>query len=68
MSSPAQRGSDLTTRTTASPPSDNSPAVAPNLQSRGTGKHICPYGANCDRGGVNEDGSMVVFVQNSIFR
>lgn len=43
-------------------------ATTTNLQARGKGKHVCSYGTNCDRGGVNEDGTVVVFERNSAFR
>jgi hypothetical protein len=39
-----------------------------NLSSRGKGKHVCHYGHNCDKGGVQPDGSLVVFERNSAFR
>lgn len=38
------------------------------LLSRGKGKHICHFGHNCDKGGVRDDGSLVVFERNSAFR
>ncbi|KAK7905479.1 hypothetical protein LTR67_000201 [Exophiala xenobiotica] len=38
-----------------------------NLSSRGKGKHVCHYGHNCDKGGVQPDGSLVVFERNSAF-
>ncbi|KAK5199639.1 hypothetical protein LTR92_000180 [Exophiala xenobiotica] len=38
------------------------------LSSRGKGKHVCHYGHNCDKGGVQPDGSLVVFERNSAFR
>lgn len=47
---------------------DVAPAASTNLQARGKGKHVCPYGANCDRGGISESGSAVVFERNSAFR
>lgn len=38
------------------------------LMARGKGKHTCPYDVNCDKGGVDDDGMLVVFTRNSAFR
>ena len=35
---------------------------------RGKGQHTCPFGLACDKGGVNEDGNLVVIEMNSTFR
>jgi len=38
-----------------------------SLAQRGTGRHICPYGASCNKGGI-KDGKFLVFERNSAFR
>ncbi|KIW12853.1 hypothetical protein PV08_08040 [Exophiala spinifera] len=38
------------------------------LLSRGKGKHVCPYGYRCDKGGLRDDRTLVVFERNSAFR
>jgi hypothetical protein len=38
-----------------------------SLSQRGTGRHMCPYGAACSKGGF-KDGQYVVFERNSAFR
>jgi hypothetical protein len=40
----------------------------PQLSVRGKGKHICPHGRACTKGGVQADGTPVVFERNSLFR
>jgi hypothetical protein len=42
--------------------------VGNSLGQRGTGRHVCPYGRSCTKGGVETDGSMKVFGRNSAFR
>jgi hypothetical protein len=37
------------------------------LKSRGKGNHVCPKGPQCTKGGVDKDGSMIVFDRNSSF-
>lgn len=37
------------------------------LKSRGKGNHVCPKGNLCTKGGVDKDGSMIVFDRNSSF-
>jgi hypothetical protein len=39
-----------------------------NLKSRGSGTCTCPYGPDCRKGCVGEDGELVVFTHNSEFR
>ena len=39
-----------------------------HLLARGKGKHTCPHGAACDKGGCDDDGSLVIFERNSAFR
>ena len=39
-----------------------------SLSQRGIGQHVCPYGLSCTKGGVDGDGSLVVFPRNSAFR
>jgi hypothetical protein len=51
----------------------NTPAFTPGsfdpqLTARGKGEHICPHGGACTKGGVQEDGTLVVFQRNSLFR
>jgi len=38
-----------------------------SLSQRGTGRHTCPYGAACSKGGI-KNGQFVVFERNSAFR
>ncbi|KAB8336716.1 hypothetical protein FH972_021025 [Carpinus fangiana] len=38
------------------------------LTARGTGTYHCPYNAGCLKGGVDDQGSLVLFVRNSAFR
>lgn len=38
------------------------------LLSRGKGKHTCPHGRACNKGGIADDGSLLVFERNSAFR
>jgi hypothetical protein len=38
-----------------------------NLNQRGTGQHLCPYGTTCTKGGL-ENGRLKVFERNSAFR
>ncbi|KAK4449071.1 hypothetical protein QBC34DRAFT_97816 [Podospora aff. communis PSN243] len=38
------------------------------LAQRGKGQHTCPQAFQCTKGGVNADGSMVIFERNSAFR
>lgn len=38
-----------------------------SLTVRGTGKHTCPYGMSCTKGGLR-DGELLVFERNSAFR
>ena len=39
-----------------------------NYASRGKGRHECPLGNQCRKGGVMPNGDMFVFVRNSAFR
>lgn len=39
-----------------------------SLKTRGKGAYTCPKGLDCDKGGVNDNGEMIVFKQNSAFR
>ena len=38
------------------------------LKPRGKGQYICPEGLSCTKGGVQADGTLVVFERNSAFR
>jgi len=38
------------------------------LMARGKGKHTCPFEFDCDKGGFDDDGNLVVFFRNSTFR
>jgi hypothetical protein len=38
------------------------------LCQRGKGAHTCPHAFQCAKGGVNADGTMVIFERNSAFR
>jgi hypothetical protein len=42
--------------------------VRRELSDRGKGSYTCKMGRNCDKGGVNPDGSLVVFERNSDYR
>jgi hypothetical protein len=37
-------------------------------RSRGTGNHICPYGQNCSKGGVEANGRPRIFTRNCEWR
>lgn len=37
------------------------------LKQRGKGKYYCPRGLRCDKGGVDKDGSLILFDRNSAF-
>ena len=39
-----------------------------SLTSRGKGKYTCPYGRSCTKGGVQRDGTPVIFERNSAYR
>lgn len=39
-----------------------------DLESRGSGTYSCPYGVDCKKGAVKENGELVVFTRNSHFR
>ena len=39
-----------------------------SLAPRGKGQYTCPYGHNCTKGGVSDDGSIVVFERNSAYK
>ena len=39
-----------------------------SLATRGKGEYTCPRGASCTKGGVSQNGSLVVFERNSAFR
>ena len=38
------------------------------LKPRGKGQYLCPEGLSCTKGGVQADGTLVVFERNSAFR
>ena len=38
------------------------------LKPRGKGQYICPEGLSCTKGGVQADGTQVIFQRNSAFR
>ena len=44
--------------------------IAPieELKPRGKGQYLCPEGLSCTKGGVQADGTLVVFERNSAFR
>jgi len=44
------------------------PPLLEKLKSRGRGTYTCPHGVDCQRGGVQPDGELVVFARNSAFR
>ncbi|KAJ6781788.1 hypothetical protein PWT90_10766 [Aphanocladium album] len=37
------------------------------LKQRGKGSYVCPKGKRCDKGGVDKDGTVIVFDRNSSF-
>lgn len=39
-----------------------------SLAVRGKGSYVCPYEANCDKGGIRPSGEIVTFERNSTFR
>ncbi|KAI0523912.1 hypothetical protein F5B22DRAFT_592484 [Xylaria bambusicola] len=39
-----------------------------SLKPRGTGNYTCPFRLNCERGGVGDDGNLIVFARNSEIR
>ena len=41
---------------------------ANHLGQRGKGRHTCPHAFRCTKGGLNADGTMVIFERNSTFR
>ncbi|KAK4141812.1 uncharacterized protein C8A04DRAFT_30657 [Dichotomopilus funicola] len=41
---------------------------ANQLAHRGKGRHTCPHAFRCTKGGVNADGTLVIFERNSHFR
>lgn len=42
--------------------------VFKQLSIRGTGSYTCEHGYTCQKGGVNPDGSLKVFIRNSEFK
>ena len=38
------------------------------LKPRGKGQYLCPEGLSCTKGGVQADGTLLVFERNSAFR
>lgn len=43
-------------------------APTEELKPRGKGQYLCPEGLACTKGGVQADGTLVVFERNSAFR
>ncbi|KAK3342136.1 hypothetical protein B0T25DRAFT_359878 [Lasiosphaeria hispida] len=39
-----------------------------SLSARGKGRHTCPYGSGCKKGGLEADGSIRLFERNSAFK
>ncbi|KAH8810704.1 hypothetical protein F5884DRAFT_258903 [Xylogone sp. PMI_703] len=44
------------------------PLLLERLKSRGTGRHTCPQGRSCKKGGVQPNGELTVWTRNSAFR
>lgn len=66
--SPSTSDSNQTVPDAASETEDSFLAPLQNIRTRGKGVYTCPKGLNCDKGGVNDNGEMIVFKQNSAFR
>lgn len=50
------------------PPIPKELVDASQLAQRGKGRHTCPHAFQCTKGGVNADGTLVIFERNSNFR
>jgi len=71
LSSPASNGSrrpsihsSIESREVANPRT----RTRRELKDRGKGSYTCSLGQNCDKGGANPDGSLVIFERNSDYR
>ena len=65
-------GSEASSGSPSSPsfvslPSDQSMQMDP-LSARGKGQYTCPEGRRCTKGGLQPNGTMIVFERNSAFR
>lgn len=49
-------------------PSSTRIELEPSLEARGKGQYTCPYGLDCDKGGIEPDGSLKIFEWNSALR
>jgi len=71
LSSPASQGSRKTSiHATIEARDDSIPRkhARHELNDRGKGTYTCTLGRNCDKGGANPDGTLVVFERNSDYR
>lgn len=67
MDSP-QRDPKFSSMAPEQPPASAGLVDANQLGQRGKGRHTCPHAFRCNKGGVNPDGTMVIFERNSDFR
>jgi hypothetical protein len=68
LSSPTSNHSQRPSIHASIEPREGANRTGRELKDRGKGSHTCTFGRNCDKGGANRDGSLVVFERNSDYR